>query len=461
MIMIKKITILFILGVIISSSCSSTQLSGKKRKPKWVSQRPVNNEYYIGVSMAKKSGTDANYIQIAKNNALSDIISEISVTLASNSVLHQFEDNAGFKETYEAYTITIIKDELEAYELVDTWENKEEYWVYYRLSKATYKKIKREKLERAKNLSKDFFEKAREAQNKNDINNALIYYIKAFDAIKNHLDEDLSVFTLDGKILLGNEIYQSIQTIFSSLEIKGEKDLYELKALSANKELVKAKISYKGARLSNIPIIFSFPDLGIKNTEKAVSLNDGTVECSIANMAPKGRTQILKAALDIDAYFGENTKDDILKEMFVVRGSMPYGNLNIKVKELYAFVESEEISLGRISSRQNITNVFKEELSKNFFSFTQEREKADVIIKITSNAVKGNDLGKHNLFTAFIDCNISIRNAKTNAEVFSDGFSNLKGMKSGGFERAVESATSKAEQKIRKEIIPEIRKINL
>ena len=464
--MIHKFKISFILFLsIIFFVNVGESTAGSKRKPKWITNRPVDNNYYIGIGKSNKLEFSTDYNQIAKNNALADIISEISVKISSNSILHQFEDNSGYKETYEAKIQMAVKDDIEGYEIIDSWEDKEEYWVYYRLSKADYQRKKRERLDRAKNLSKDFYEKAQEAEKEYDINNALIYYVKAFDAIKIYIGEDLSVFTFDGKIYLDNAVYQSIQDIFSRIRIVPEKEIYKLQALSSNNEPVYVKIKLKTdletQNVSNVPITFSFPDLNINETENVISLNNGKTECTIANMAPKGRTQIIKAELNTDIYLGEDSPDNLLKNLFSDRGNKPYGNLNIVVKELFAYLESEEFFLGNINSNQPITKLFKEELSENFFSFTNDKENADVVIRIKSSVVEGTKLDKHNLHTAFLNCNISITNANSEMEIYNDVINNVKGIQSGSFEIAAQDAISKAELKIKNEIIPNIRKINL
>jgi len=442
---------------------SSVAIAKSNRKPKWVSNRPINDDYYIGIGKSAK--TQVDYIQSAKNSALTDMISEISVQISSNSILSKFEDNSGYKEKYEATIQMSVKDNVQNYEIVDSWENKEEYWVYYRLSKAEYKRLKREKLEKAKSLSKDFFEKAKEYENSYDINNALIFYIRSFDAIKNHLGEDLSVFTFEGRVFLDNAIFQSIQDIFSRIRFVPGKEKYEIKALSSSNEpiivKVKLKTDLETQNLSNIPVIFSFPDLDVDKTEKVVSLSNGIVECSIASMVPKGKSQILKAELNIDNYFGPDSNDNLLKNLILERGTKPFGNVNIVVKELFAYLESEEIIFDAQSSINTVTQFFKNELSENFFSFTNDIEKADVFIKINSEIIKGTKLDKHNLHTAFLKCNISIKNLETELIIFTDGFDNLKGIKSGSFESASKDAIIKAERKIKNKIIPNIRKLNL
>ncbi len=436
-----------------------------KRKPKWVTDRPVDNNYYIGIGKSSKQQSEVDYMQAAKNIALADIISEISVNISSNSIIYQFEDNSGYKETYEAQIKLATKDYIEGYELVDSWENKEEYWVYYRLSKAEYQRRKREILDRAKNLSKDFYEKAKEAEKKYDINNALIYYVKAFEAIKKHIGEDLSVFTFDGKIYLDNAVYQSMQDIFSRIKIVPEKDVYNIKALSSDNEPVFVKVKLRTdletQNISNLPITFSFPDISISKNENVLSLNNGKAECTIANMAPKGRVQIIKAELNTDIYLGDDSPDNLLKKLINDSGVKPYGNINVVVKEIFAYLESQEMFLGNYNFNHPITRLFERELSENFFSFTKNIEDADVIIRIVSDVEKGSKLDKHNLHTAFLNCNIRIIKAASEIEIYNESLYDIKGIKSGSFEQAGQDAIAKAEKEIKNKIIPNIRKIKL
>lgn len=463
--MLQKLKIsFFLLAALIVSFQSCTVINAAQKKPKWVNQKPTNNEYYIGIGKSNKTNND--YLQAAKNNALADLISEISVNISTHSLLHQFEDNSGFKESYEAYINLKAKNEIEGYELIDTYEDKNEYWVYYRLSKAEYERKKREKLEKTKNLSKDFFEKAKASEKIYDINNAIIFYVKAFDALKKHLDEDLSVFLLEeGKIYLDNAIFQSIQEIFSNIVITPEKDIFEITALSTDSDPVNVKVKYKTSletqNLENIPIVFYFPNSEIKTQEKVVSKSNGIAKCSIAHQAPKGKSQIIKAKLNIDNYFGPDTPDNFLKQMFTERGTIPYGNIIVEVNELFAYLESEELFLGQTSKRKPITNILKTVLSENFFSFTEDREKADVLIKIKSSVIEGEKLGQYNLHTAFLNCTISIKNLNTGMEVFTQDITNVKGMKSGSYNNAAENAIEKTKEKIINEIIPEIRTIKL
>ena len=70
-------------------------------------------------------------------------------------------------------------------------------------------------------------------------------------------------------------------------------------------------------------------------------------------------------------------------------------------------------------------------------------------------------LDKHNLHTAFLNCNIRIIKATSEIEIYNESLYDIKGMKSGSFEQAGQDAITKAEEEIKNKIIPNIRKIKL
>ncbi|MFO8236400.1 MAG: LPP20 family lipoprotein [Bacteroidales bacterium] len=458
----QSIPWLFIMSIILSLySCSSLNISaGNKKQPEWVEKRPIDNEYYIGIGNADTY--EDNYAKVAKNYALTDLISEISIKLSSNSILRQLEDNSGFKEEFEAVIKMNMKDELEGYEIVDSWKGEDKYWVYYRLSKEEYKKIKQEKLEKAKSLAKNYYEQAANAKEKNDIHNALNYYVKAFEAVNPHLDEDLSVFTLEGRVDLVNGIYQNIQEIFSAIEFEPDKTNYDLKTLTTDNPLISATTYYnengKRQPIKNLSVTFSFPDLSVDTKEKTTSNSRGIINCSIAEMLPKGKQQKIKVKLNTETYFGSGK--NLLTQMFAKDGNIPYQYININVSEVNAYLETNETKFGKISTNQPVAKVFKEKLSENFFSFVDNTKDADVIIKVESNTTEGKFVEKYNLYTAFINCNISITNNKTSQEIYSEGISNVKGMKTGSYKMAAQDALEKAKKEIQEKIISEIRKLN-
>ncbi|HKL38515.1 MAG TPA: LPP20 family lipoprotein [Bacteroidales bacterium] len=459
----KPIAVPFFIGLLLLTACSSANLSsGRRNTPEWVKSRPVSRDHYVGIGMA--STAQDHYMKIAKKNALADLVSEISVTISGNSVLHQLENNEGFREEFESYTRTSIKDQLEGYELVDSYTDDGNHWVYYRLSIEKYRRLKREKLEKAKELAKNFFEKAQQAQGSRDIHNALNYYVKAFKAIKPHLDEDLSIFLLNkGRVNLGNAIYQNIQEIFSSLEVKPARDVFKVKALSANNEPVRATVSYQKTDqaypVSGLPFTFSFPELNGLHTEQVQSNSSGEIVCTIAEMAPKGQQQKIRAALNTEVYFGQKSKGTMLHKLFSLNGSVPYGYLTIQVSGLQAYIKASEEAFGRSESNKPVANLFSKQLTENFFSLVSDPSDAQVIIRVTAKTTQGKKMERYDLYTAWLTCHIRVINARTQAEIYSTGLQNIKGMKTGSYRMAAMDAREKAKEQIKQIIIPELRKI--
>jgi hypothetical protein len=218
-------------------ACSPKVTVPDNPKPAWLSSKPSQPSYYTGIGKGTK-GDKNNYIQEAKQSALEDLISEIKVTVSSSSVLSTFEDDKEFKEQYEQIIQTTAADEIEEFEQVGTWEDDNNYWIYYRLSKARYKEIKDAQKRNAVILATDYYEKAQAADKVGDRVQALGFYFQAFRSMEKYLGDAIAV-TVNGKdILIVNEIYSSIQGLLDKIQLKvepSEISLTEIKCEHANR----------------------------------------------------------------------------------------------------------------------------------------------------------------------------------------------------------------------------------
>lgn len=138
---------LLVFLIILGCSPSATKTSKsdpKNLKPIWLTAKPVQSGYFVGIGHSTKDGLN-NYIQSAKKSALEDLVSEIKVNISSTSLLSQLDVNKEFQERYEQIIQTTAADEIEEFEQVEAWEDERNYWVYYRLSKQRYNEIKDQK----------------------------------------------------------------------------------------------------------------------------------------------------------------------------------------------------------------------------------------------------------------------------------------------------------------------------
>lgn len=441
-----------------TAGCSTSRIPGGEKQPDWVTSRPIDNQFYMGIGKSSKTSSDNNYIQAAKEEALADMASEISVELSNHSILRQFEDNKGFSEEFESYTRTSTQKQLEGYTLVDQWESPDNYWVYYRLSKAEYQRQQRQKLENAKQRAKAFYEAALNHRKKGEVHQALVNLSQAFNAIQPYLDKDLSTFTLEGRIYLGNAIFSAFQELISHINIDANKESYQLTTLGTPEKNIGVTVRYHNQRVDQLPIIFYYPSLNNSPREEVTTNNQGIANTNIAHAAPKAKAIELRAEMDLESYFSKNP---LLKKMFLSKRAIPYGNVTLEVKERKAFLESNEIFLDKQKSQQHLAGILKEELTKHFFNFTNNRQEADVIVHIEARTEPGEDLGKHNLHTAYTSFDVTLINNKNGETVYKGNWSQIKGMKSGSFETAARDAIKKAGTKVRQEVVSEIRKVQL
>ncbi len=164
-------------------------INSEAKKPKWIKERPILNDYYQGIGVVEKTGNQVDYTLSARSKALKELSSEITVTISANSILHQLENNNLVKESYESNTSLKTMQTLEGYE-IETYEDSNNYWVYVKLSKAKYEMAKRQQLEKAKKLALINYQKGLSFQKSGNVNEAISNYLKAISALKDHLDED-------------------------------------------------------------------------------------------------------------------------------------------------------------------------------------------------------------------------------------------------------------------------------
>ncbi len=448
------------------TACKSTQpvaesnVSQSENQPSWVISRPVINDYYIGIGTARKSSTSENHISIARNNALNDLVSEISIRVSGKTQLYQFENRKELKEEFEAYINTSIKESLEGYELVASWGNDQEYWVYYKLSKQLYTEIKARKLADIKKRALNYYESAKDYEEKHDYTNALSFYLKAFDVLKKNLSDDLTTFSpTAGSVNLGTEIFKSVQNIVSHIRLTPNTDKISVNLSAPIQQNINVAAFFTNEKgeafpVSNLPLKFIFSK-GKSTLNEILSTNqEGKSILTTAKVTGKGKIQQIQAMLDIPSVMGELEKENIIKQLFSFQSSLPVCKITVEVEGKKAFMVIEESEFEKPSTRKIVGQSFKKELSEKLFSFSNEESKADLTVKINTKSIKGPYLDKNDLYVVYMDCEISVWDNKTQSEVYNGGFSDLKGMQVRSYENALKDAWDKALEKFKTEIIP-------
>lgn len=394
-------------------------------KPSWLKTSPYQDGYYTGIGHSIKSGSN-NYVQAAKKSALDDLVSEIKVNISSTSILNQIEVDRKLSEQYEQIIQTTAADEIEEFELVDAWEDATNYWVYYRLSIARYRQIKEEQKRNATVLASDYLQKGKDAEKIGERLQAMSFYFQALRSIEKYLGEPIPI-TLDGKeVLLGNEIYASLQMLLNKIEVQLNPDeIFVNRRVNQTNQTVIATSVYSdlSKAASYLPLYASF-EKGAGELFPTYKTNErGESKILINKIGSKDLEQSIVVKVDIDALSGSGTSP--IYTLVTKTLTLPSANVMLKVQRPLVYMTAEERSFGQTKSTYQLTNRLKNLLANNGFEFTESRGSADLWFDVKSDAEKGTITGS--IYVTYLTSVIKVLAVKEGKEIYATTLDRVKG----------------------------------
>jgi len=436
--------------IVLTLLLSFSILLAQKNRPVWIENRPLLNGYYIGIGFASKQANPTDYHKVAMDNALSNLASEIQININSQTVQQVMEKAGILQDEFKSYVQSSTKAELEGYELVDKWENDNEYWVYYRLSKEKYASIKNAKLNKAKSLSIDMLNRARQAEQNGQLDKAFLFYLQALPPIEKYLGETLEATINGQRVFLFNEIYSSLQRILSEIKLEAINPDLKGKLGQPIAEPLTLKATKQGLPVQNLPIYFEFIRGAGDLIKEAFTDAQGMAQTRVLRINSTDNLQIVSATLALEKSIGQENDSPILKGILgtLVR---PSARFMIKVSGLTAYIESQEVNLGQPVEIKQLEPALKNILSNNGFTFSDSPANVDFIIKIKATARKGAEV--YGLFSSFVNLTFSVIDVRSGQEIYKDALEDVKGIDL-NYEKAGFKALSNAAKEINQKLIP-------
>lgn len=394
-------------------------------KPSWLKSTPYRAGYYTGIGHSVKDGSN-NYIQSAKKSALEDLVSQIKVNVSSTSVLKQFEVDRKLTERYEQIIQTTAVDEIEDFELVDAWEDGVNYWVYYQLSMSRYRQIKEEQKQNATILATDYFQKAKAAEDKQQWMLSMSYYFQAFRSIEKYLGEAIRVTVYNKEVLLINEIYASLQGILSKINLRVDPAGITLnRRVNQNGQTVSAIVTYGDVRqpVVDLPLVAKFekgagdifPSYTTDRTGRAIIL--------MTKIDSKELEQTVRVSVDVEAISG--TGNSPILQLIANTLNVPGDQVILRVQRPIVFLTSEERSLGRKKTNDQISNKLRNLLAKNGFEFTHDKGKADLWFDVKADSEEGSVSGS--IYVTYLTSVIKVFAVRQGIEIYATTLDRVKG----------------------------------
>lgn len=223
------------------------------QEPSWVTTRPNSSEHFIGIASASKN--NSNYQKAAKKNALDDLLSEIRVTVQSVSILSQMDNNKVFTEEYQSIIKSTVADEIENLELVGTYEDEKDYWVFYRIQKVEYENQKQRNREQAQKMALQFFEKAKEVSLTKDYVTAIDFYLQSLLSIKSYWGENIEVNYQGKPMFLATEAYTQLQRLLDSIHLVSDVQTIQFSSRVENKQVLIQAKGTENIAIPKVPLL--------------------------------------------------------------------------------------------------------------------------------------------------------------------------------------------------------------
>ncbi len=447
----RLVSILFTLVLL---GCSSQKQLAKEEPvvvapaPSWVVDRPMSSGYYVGVGSAPiTSGTQ--YMKTAKENALSDLASEIKVNVNSNSLLYTLERTNKFEQEYKETIQARSNLDLEGFELVDSYQDGKTYYTYYRLDKAEYARQVALRKKEAQTAALDFYDKGLSAIESGSFSQGVHFYMKGLQALEKFWSEENIVNYQGNDIQLDNSLYSNLVDLISNTHLGfnggGQRTYYN--GFIPSRSVVASPRDREDLKFSNVPLRYEYDTDDGKTSGRIETLTDGTVDIRMPDAKSRGEMK-LKVNIDKDQLFAPFYSDLFLKRIIDDLNPATYTD-DIGYIPAATFIKSSEMSQGKKAANTVLSNALKASLSAKGVHIVDQVSKADVTLLVKSDTRPGNSA--YDFVVVYLDYEIEVIDIHTGDSKMTIANTGVKGV-----DVDVEKAEMKAYNSLSKNIDFEI-----
>ncbi len=392
--------------------------------PAWTGARPVSSTDYIGIGSASKSRPD--HQEAAKKNALNDLASEISVRVEGNSLLSTLERTGRFEEEFKSNIATSTKELLEGYELVGSYEDAQQYWLYYRLDKAEHARLKAERKQQAIAQATDLHKRALASLRNGDLRSAFDSDMRGLLAMKEYWGGNDLAEVEGRQVPLANELFNSLQRMVSGvrLAVLPERCVLDWGNHFKREMLINAAMD-NGTRLAQLPLVITFPGANGPVIERRNTDGDGRARTLVQRVDIAAAMRELLVEVDLQGLVGKEN-DPALVRSLVASLAAPQVHVPLDVTLPKVFLKLDERNLGVPVQEGQFGLVLKQGLADKGFRTVERATDADLLVELHADTrATGESSGFH---TAVLDQSVKVVDRKTNDTIFQSGKQGLKGI---------------------------------
>ncbi len=424
-------------------------------QPEWLTKRPIDKDFFTGINYSLLN--ESNYIEKAKIRALNELSAEITINLSSITELNLSEINTEVSQSFSENIKSTVSQNITGYQIIDTWQDKEKYWVFIKLSKKEYYEAQLSKAKNALVIADNLFQNSEKALLNNKFGQSLNLLIDGAFQLEPFLIENLESTTKISIVNSFNNSIQRIKDLLSTIVITTNLENYNTINAQINKDF-QIKCAYSKNKflipISSINLTFISTTGAITFLNQISSLNEDGIafnKITTANFAKNKATAIVK--INIEEFFIQHGNNSLTKEI-LNKSNNAFATLSISLSKPSIYFISDEKNFDTKLSINQIEPSLKEYFKNNGYVFANKQKDANYLIEISSNTRQGGQA--YDLSVAYLDATINITEVSSNKQIFNKQFSSVKGVKQ-DFKSAGNDAYRKLINNVFKEtIIPEL-----
>jgi len=290
-----------------------------------------------------------------------------------------------------------------------------------------------------------------EYKKENKLEDALDVLTSSLMDLKEYWAEDNTYLTPEGPKHLDNDIYNQIREICSSIKIAVNEESLELNYLNHFNSELSLIVNYEGNYLPGIPVNYKPSNLTYGRPKTVFTAENGTALIPIETHKQYKNSFHINLWVDLESML-KNGEYPELEELLI--RSINQTKLSVPVK-----VQLPKVYfIPKLDDENKLVHTMKNELQKNNFIVVSEPDLADVEINIESSTKNGGTA--QGFKVAMLDFSIAMQNHDNQTILYSDSFTNIKGLHI-NYAGAIGEAYNNGANKIRKEVVPRILEVML
>ncbi len=429
--------------------------------PSWVMESPVSSSYYIGIGSASKAIHPLDADAVAKRNALDNLSREIRVQVQATSTMNTLQVNDWLSTTFNQQSTSTTQEDLEGFELVDTYASDKEVMVYYRLSKAEHARIQAAKRQAAMDVAAGHLESAEEFKGLGQAQQAVDAAIRGLDAIRPFMDRPLKFTHGSGEqIDLTTTLLGMIDDCVAGLALSSEEESLTLRVENRYQGTAEIDVLLDGKPAPNVTLTYAYHRGDLPTRGEVVTDARGVATIRLERFEPQVTETTLEVRVDPLAFAAGLPLAHPFRQAAQGLQSAPL-RLPVVLAPVELALVVDELAFGKTRDRKVLTPAVQEALQSANVSLVSTQatrssgQKAGGPVMTLTLQADARPGGQGQGFTTvYLDVVGTVTSAEGET-IFTQTQTKIKGVQL-DLPRATDAAYDKASQVLQDDFIPQL-----